>query len=480
MSIIDGVVSAAAILFAMAAAVFPRRVACALPVALPLLVIGCLVQWVLENFYWQMVPSYVAIVAATVLVVSRSRRTAPIRPAPATMDLPAADGTTMRRILALVAPVAVGLLAVLAIVAWSIPPVPTLPEPSGRYRVGSQIFRWIDQQRPETATDSTTDRRNVSVQAWYPTEFASGRQWVYLAGLGRLPSRVTRIPSFVMSNYDSIDTHAYADVPISAERARWPVVLFSPGYGAPRAFYTGLVTDLASRGFVVLAIDHPYEVAVTELADGTIATPIEDFPEDDADGERYMTEQLEVRRGDLRFVVDQLDRPEAIGTLAGRLDTDHIAAIGHSFGGASAVAAAADDPRIKAAVNIDGTLYGDLPGRALQQPFLLLESDHSETGHSARYLDRNRDLIQHLRAGGFRYEIAEANHFGFTDVPLFLAAPARFAVAQFIGGERGPVDTQRAANDILAAFLQGPLGGPAGNVPAAAERHADIHGGAVS
>ncbi|WP_433680986.1 alpha/beta hydrolase family protein [Nocardia sp. CA-119907] len=464
MSIIDGVVSAAAILFAMAAAVFPRRVAYAVPVVLPLLVLGCLIQFVLENFYWQMVPSYVAIVAATVSIVSRTRNET-------------SEATGKRRILALIAPVGVGALAMLAIVPWSILPVPKLPDPTGRYRVGSDIFRWVDQQRPEAATESTSDRRNVVVQAWYPTEFTSGRRWVYIDGLDRLPSRVTQVPRLVMSNYGYIDTHAYADVAISAERARWPVVLFSPGYGAPRAFYTGLVSDLASRGYVVLAIDHPYEVAVTELADGTVATPIEDFPDNDA--ERYMTEQLEVRRGDLRFVIDQLSRPEAVGDLAGRLDTDHVAAIGHSFGGVSAVAAAIDDPRIKASVNIDGTLYGDLPSRALQRPFLLLESDHAETGHSAKYLDRNRDLIQHLQSSGFRYEIVEANHISFTDVPLFLAAPARFALAEFIGGGRGPVDTQRAANDILVAFLQEPLGGPPADVPAAAAHHSNIHGGRI-
>ncbi|WP_329415539.1 dienelactone hydrolase family protein [Nocardia vinacea] len=461
MSVIDAVVSAAAILFAMVAAVFPRRVAYALPVALPLLIFGCLVQFVLEDFYWQMVPCYLAIVAATLLVSSRLRRAEPA----------VTEWTRKRRVLAVLAPVAVGLLAVLAILPWSIPPVPTLPEPTGRYRIGSEIFRWIDEQRPETSTDSTADRRNVIVQAWYPTDVESARQWVYIDGQARLPGRVTQIPGFVMHSYGRIDTHAYADVPISAERARWPVVLFSPGYGAPRAFYTGLVTDLASRGFVVLAIDHPYEVAVTELADGSVATPTDDFPENDADGERYMSEHLQVRRDDLRFVLDQLDRPDAIGALSGRLDTDHIAAIGHSFGGASAVAAAADEPRIEAVANIDGTLYGELP--ALNQPFLLVESDHSETGHSAQYLDRNRDLIQHLQATGFRYEIAEANHFGFTDVPLFLAAPARFAVAQFIGGARGPVDTQRAANDILVAFLQN------GDIQAAAAGHPNIHGGPV-
>lgn len=100
------------------------------------------------------------------------------------------------------------------------------------------------------------------------------------------------------------------------------------------------------------------------LADGTIATPAGHFPDNAADGDRYMAEQLSVRAADLRFVVDQLDRSDAVGLLAGRLDTEHIAAVGHSFGGATAVAVAALDPRIIAAVNIDGTLYGDPRPRA--------------------------------------------------------------------------------------------------------------------
>lgn len=463
MSIIDAVVPGAAILFAMVAAVAPGRAARLAPIMLPLLVIGCLVQWVLESFYWQMVPIYLVIGATAWLTLSRTPATASRR----------------RRILTGAGRGTVGLLALIAILPWGFQPVPHLPEPTGRYRVGSEIFRWVDQQRPETATEAAGVHRNVVVQAWYPTDFASGRRWVYIDGLGRLPGSVSLVPSFLMSNYGSIDTHAFADVPISADRMQWPVVLFSPGYGAPRAFYTGLVTDLASRGFVVLAIDHPYESAVTELADGTLATPAGHFPDNAADGDRYMAEQLSVRAADLRFVVDQLGRSDAVGLLAGRLDTDHIAAVGHSFGGATAVAAAALDPRIRAAVNIDGTLYGDLPDRALQRPFLLLESDHSETGHSAQYLDRSRSLIEHLQAGGFRYEIAEANHFSFTDAPLFLAAPARYAVAQFIGGSRGPVDTQRAADDIMAAFLQGPLGGSPADIPAAAAHHPNIHGGPV-
>jgi hypothetical protein len=49
-----------------------------------------------------------------------------------------------------------------------------------------------------------------------------------------------------------------------------------------------------------------------------------------------------------------------------------------------------------------------------------------------------------------------------------------------IGGERGPVETQRAAVDILSAFLQGPLSGRPADVEAAARRYPGIAGGPIT
>lgn len=465
MTIMDVLLAIAALTFAVTAVAsrsIARRIA---PVALPVLIAGCVVQWVIEGFFWQFVPTYLLLCMAGGLVVWQAKWR---------------GGQTSGW--ALAARLVVGLLVVPAAVAWALVPVPDLPRPTGPYAVGTEIFRWVDPDRPEAATDSPTDRRNVVVQTWYPAgPTRSGRRPTYLDGMGRLPERVTVLPSFLLRGFDRIDTHGQLEVPVNPDRARWPVVLFSPGYGAPRAFYTGLIADLASRGFIVLAVDHPYEAAVTELADGTIATPREHFLDDDPDQTRYMSGQLDVRAADLRFVTDQLVRPGSLGPrLSGHLDTEHVAAIGHSFGGATAAAVLASDPRIVAAANIDGTLYGALPQQTLTKPFLLLESDHAETGHGAQYLDGNRSLLERMRARGFRYEIAEANHYSFTDAPRFLADPARCLAGKLIGGARGPRETQRATNDMLTAFLREPLGDGRGDIAAAAARYRDIHGGPVS
>ncbi|TQM28805.1 alpha/beta hydrolase family protein [Nocardia bhagyanarayanae] len=458
MSLIDALIPMAAIACA-ALVLCTSRIGRAPAFAmLGLLALGAAVQWLLEGFYWQFVPTYLLLGATAWFVAAR----------------PSGRGGRIA------ARAGIGLLVVAAAFAWLPVPVPTLPAPSGPYAVGTETFRWVDPDRPETATDDLADRRNVIAQAWYPAAEPTGNGSRYLDGLGRLPSRVAQIPSFLMRGYDRIDTHGDDRASLGRDRDRWPVVLFSPGYGAPRAFYTGLIAELASRGFVVLAVDHPYEADVTELADGRIATPVRNFPADEAEGEQYMVEQQAVRAADLRFVIDQLDRPGALGPrLSGHLDTGHIAAIGHSFGGAAAAAAAADDERIRAAANIDGTLYGDLPERPLRQPFLLVQSAYAETGHSAKFLDRNAALLDGLRSGGFRFEIGDANHYSFTDVPLFLSGPGRFAAAQMIGGSRGPAATQRVTVDIMVAFLSGPLGGSGADVVAAAGKHRDIRGGPV-
>lgn len=374
-------------------------------------------------------------------------------------------------------------LTALAMGPWMAPPVPRLPAPRGPYAVGTEIFRWVDAARPEAATDDPSDRRNVVVQAWYPAAgpTADGPRAPYLDGVGALPKMVSVLPGFIMRHYDRIDSHARFQAPVDGRRPAWPVVVFSPGYGAARAFYTALATGLASRGYVVLALDHPYEAAVTQLADGRVVGPIERFIPGDRNRIGYMIKQQEVRAADVGFVLDQLARPGVLGPrLSGRLDLGHIAVIGHSFGGATAIAALERDARVKAAVNIDGTPYGPLADHVLTRPFMLIESDYAEVRHGDIYLTGNGRLLARDQAQAWRFEILRANHFSFTDAMLLFAPPARLATAHVMGGARGPLDTQAATIDILDAFLSGPLKGAPGDPAAAAARYPAIVGGPVA
>ena len=165
------------------------------------------------------------------------------------------------------------------------------------------------------------------------------------------------------------DCDCYRDLPLDETHGPYPVVVFVHGTAAFRHQSLPIVTHWASRGFVVLALDHAYEAPVVELADGRLATPVVRFLPDDPDRLRYMGARQAVRAADLRFVAGRVGEPGAFGPrLSQRLDPRRIAAIGHSFGGASAVEAAMEDARIRAVANIDGTLYGHAATGALPRP----------------------------------------------------------------------------------------------------------------
>src|SRR6476646_138342 len=66
---------------------------------------------------------------------------------------------------------------------------------------------------------------------------------------------------------------ASADTAPLKRRGGWPVVLFSPGFGAERELYAGLIEDLASHGYIVVAIDHPHDAGIVEFPDGRVVIP---------------------------------------------------------------------------------------------------------------------------------------------------------------------------------------------------------------
>lgn len=422
-------------------------------------------QWMFHGPTWQSMPAYL-LLALSALPRLRA-------------------GARMRWLLrfALVA------IAAACIGVWILPAVPTLPPPDGPHSVGTEIYRWTDPSRDEPHTTDSTDRRSVIAQAWYPTtrreESTSAARLPYIDGTDHLPAQVSGVPSFLLRRYHQIDSHAEASAPLARGDRPWPVVIFSPGYGAPRAVNTGLATRLASRGFVVFVLDHPYESGVTQLPDGRVVGTQENFPPGQPDRRGYMAEQQRVRTADIRFVIDQIASPEVLSpTLRGdgigaSIDVSKVAVIGHSFGGAVSAKVMSEDSRVVAAANIDGTPYGDLPDRVLTRPFLLLQSDLDEAPHGDLFHNGNGKLLATMTAPGFRYELKHSNHYSFTDALFFFAPPGRWLLSRMIGGGRGPAATQQATADIVAAFLSGPLTGVYADMAPVSARHPDVLGGPV-
>ncbi|QIP85507.1 hypothetical protein GLX30_17340 [Streptomyces sp. Tu 2975] len=63
-----------------------------------------------------------------------------------------------------------------------------------------------------------------------------------------------------------VRTHACVDArPASG---RFPLVLLSPGFSMPRSTLTALANDLASRGYVVAAVDHAHDLGCDSSCKG--------------------------------------------------------------------------------------------------------------------------------------------------------------------------------------------------------------------
>jgi len=328
-------------------------------------------------------------------------------------------------------------------------PVPALPTPTGEFQVGSQVFHWSDPSRAETLTADATDMREVIAQVWYPSNGDEGSPTRYV-GTSTAASLMDGVPKSVFEGYDDIDTHSTDLSVVSGDRDRWPVLLFSPGLGVARQSYSALSVELASRGYVVVALSHPYDSPASELLSGAVVAA------GDASGAGAKEDQIALRAVDSIFVLDQLHElaeTDPDSPLVGHLDLDRVGIFGHSFGGATAVQAVASDTRFLAGLNIDGSLFrDDIP--ALDRPFLWLESG----GQGGSAADRDA-LLDGLRAGGELVKIEGTVHQSFSDYAAYFTPLGRQLVGRLPMIGFGPMPTDDMAPmtaDVVAAFF-GPI-----------------------
>jgi dienelactone hydrolase len=213
------------------------------------------------------------------------------------------------------------------------------------------------------------------------------------------------------------------------------VILFSPGSGTIPAFYASLCEDLASHGYVVAAVDHPYDDLAVTLADGRLVKQAKQ-PSGGEELLRFERERVAVRTQDLRFALDQLARvadgrtPDA---LQGRLDLSHTGAFGHSVGGMTAAELCKQDSRVLACANMDGLVYAmpayiDDPAQGIERPFLFLEKPlpamkgekPEDTQRRLAFLrGKGNALLAGVRSGAsYRVTITGATHATFSDEEL--------------------------------------------------------------
>jgi dienelactone hydrolase len=409
---------------------------------LPAIALGlCVLEFLLDEFSFRMIPVYVLTALVFLLTLRRLWRLSAEQP--------------KRRKLAIVVSL-VGLFSLVqsaSLPLWILPFNPS-PEPTGPYKVGTVTYAWGDTSRQEIYTDDPNDHRELPVQVWYPVDLADA-----IGG-------------------DNVNA------PVSAAQPSYPLIVFSPGAFGPRESNYSTYQELASHGYIVAGIDHTYQAAYASFPDGRVIMIGAKFLEenqihnrviftDPVLDDQIIQDWLKMRLADLDFVVDQLaqvNRDDPQGLLTGRMDLERIGFAGHSLGGMAVSQFCRQDLRCKAAINLDGPMYGDrisvnssweqtLVEPPFPKPLMIMYGMlyNDPQAYETIYLP-NRKAVEQATEPVYSLVFDTAGHMNFTDLPLI--SPALSASLQ----GSGSIDAERCigiVNTYTLAFFDGHLKGQA-------------------
>ena len=317
--------------------------------------------------------------------------------------------------LALAAPIAAVVTAAAALP--TIFPVFTYAKLSGPYGTGTAEYELKHGPRG----------RDLVIQAWYPTAAGGRGEPVGITSRPELLQAAyasfTGLPKPLFDNIRFVKTHTILNAAVAPGQPRYPVILFSHGpLSANRSQSVFQMEALASRGFVVVAIDHTGYASTTIFPDGHSAPPSPDatWP---VFVDARSTDMLNTWVADVRFVIDRLtalDADDPDGLLTGRLDLSRIGYVGASFGGSVVVQALLDEPRIKAGLSQDGKPYfSDRALTDLRRPLMYMQS-------AAPYIKSSDAQLARWGLNAGLFKRAEQDHyarqmqlFGRVSAPIY-------------------------------------------------------------
>lgn len=329
-----------------------------------------------------------------------------------------------------------------------------LPAPTGRQAVGEDVLHLTDTSRLDPWNPSAGFRQ-LTVSMFYPARQGTGQPAPYMSAGEAQNFVAQRVPpGFGITAEAVAGMQTGAFIGAEAAHGKFPLVVLSPGLENPRATLTALATELASRGYVVALVGHPYEDSGEQLADGSIA-PCLWCSQDGSDPAK--PEQLAASRAvDLKFVVDQLTR-DHVWNLSHLIDKHSIGVAGHSAGGAAAAVSMEVDSRIKAGADLDGTFLPAVPAGGLgDRAFMLFGKQDDHVEGDQPWLDSTwGDTWADLNGYKRWFAVAGEAHTSFTDIAV-LAQDAGLPIpGQSLSGDRS-VQITRA---YVAAFFDKTLKG---------------------
>jgi predicted dienelactone hydrolase len=247
----------------------------------------------------------------------------------------------------------------------------------GPHGVGSRTLRFVDETRPTPPNGSFagSPTRTLDVEVWYPA---------------------TTPPA----------PAAAPDAPLDASGAPYPLILYGHALQDSRLGEAYIASHLASRGYVVAAVDFP--LAKLGAPGGATVADVASQP------------------GDLRVVLDRLLAND--GGFADAIDARRIGASGLSLGGGTVLLLTYHpelrDRRIRAVLPIAPAFSCSFTRafyRRARVPLLVLQGDADRLAPIA---DNGRRVVRRARGPRSLAVLHGASHLGFTGFAAALGTPA--------------------------------------------------------
>ncbi len=286
------------------------------------------------------------------------------------------------------------LLILAALLALLFPPHEPLT-PSGAYTVATARYTYTDESRIEQFSDSGENRK-VNVTLWYPNDREGNETY--------------------------------------------PLIVFSHGGLGTENSNESLFLELASHGYVVASVGHPYHALWTKAEDGRVTfvnmdyfreLQREDAKRDKEQSYRYYRSWMETRMGDINFAINTIlmKKAENVGGVYNLIDIERIGVIGHSLGGSAVLGIPRQRDDIDAVIALESPFLYDIVGvennefiwldEAYPAPVLNIYSDSSweRLSEWAQY-GRNAEFLSEPPIDTFNLHLSGAGHFSLTDLPL--------------------------------------------------------------
>ena len=335
-------------------------------------------------------------------------------------------------------------------------PLRNIAKAKGPYFVGTQNFQIVDTSRAMWFSENIKGSRKLSVKIWYPTDnITSLKRAPYLNKyklIGSAISKLFGVPIALMNRAGGVKCNSWLNaVPANG---RFPLIVYSHGHQSIKVANTSQAEEMASNGYIVVAMDHSYDAALTILDDDKIIYSRSKLPSNDQEALQdsmiqRVKNQLKIRTEDVSFVINELKtRFEKDKRFSKIADFDNIGIFGHSFGGCTSITSAFNDDRIDAILGLD-TYFLPLPKEIIKKdidrPFVHL--GQVSWGDSDNY-EVMSELGKSSNRGFYHFAVEGSKHNDYTDFSQFTKLTRKFG-----SGKISPKNIRYIMNDVMLGFF---------------------------